>query len=149
MNFRWKSPVAASCLIMSAGIALAQRVEDNSAGFAYNGAWTSTQDVLASGGSYNVSTTAGNTVTFSVTGPNFVLYRRLDPTGGFAQVTVDGKPFGKMIFYFPEVRWQIPAAIDHMGAGAHVIVLTVLPDRNRAGRLYIFQMDLIGAIQNG
>ncbi len=103
----------------------AQRIEENNAAFTYNGKWTPTNDPNASGGSYTVSSAVGSSVTFTVTGTNFVLYRKLDTNGGYATVTVDGNNFGNLTFYAAQTVWQIPAAIDELPAGTHTIVLTV------------------------
>lgn len=111
-----------------------QKTEENSSAFTFNGAWTPTRDASASGGAYTSSNTAGASVTFSVTGNNFVLYRRVDPAGGYADVTVDGKSFGRLTFYFPETRWQVPAVLDQLGDGRHTIVLTVASAQPRGSR---------------
>ena len=112
-------------LTLAGGAALAQRVEENSARLQFQGTWTPANDPNASGGTHTVSNAVGSSVAFDVTGTNFVLYRKVDPNGGYASVTVDGKGFGNLTFYFQEARWQVPAAIDELGAGPHKIVLTV------------------------
>lgn len=128
------APLGRTFMQVSAGTPAAttgQRAEEDSTAFTFNGAWTTARDASASGGGYTASNTAGSSVTFSVTGNNFVLYRRVDPTGGYADVTVDGKSFGRLTFYLQETRWQVPAAIDNLGDGNHTIVLTVSSSQPR------------------
>jgi virginiamycin B lyase len=115
---------------VSVGAAQSSREEEsNTTTFTYNGSWAPASDAKASGGAHRVSSAGGSSVTFNVTGNNFVLYRKVEPNGGFADVTVDGRPFGSLTFYFPETRWQIPAVVDHLGPGSHTIKLTVSTDR--------------------
>ena len=105
---------------------LAARVEETDPSVVFSqGNWTATADTNASGGSYMLSTTAGATVTFQFTGDSLVLYRRLRTDGGLVQVSVDGTPRNTISFLFPETRWQVPAVLDNLGAGAHTVVLTV------------------------
>jgi len=117
-------------LVVFAGFACvpgawAQRIEETNAAFTYNGVWSPITDPNASGGAYTMSSTVGSTVTFQVTGTNFVLYRKMDTNGGYATVTVDGNNFGTLTFYAAQTVHQIPAAIDELAAGTHTIVLTV------------------------
>ena len=132
MKTQMKSWIVASGLALAASSAFGQRLEENGPGLTYNGTWTPTNDGGASGGAYTVSSTVGSTITFNITGGNFVLYRKVDPNGGYASVAVDGKDFGRITFYFQEARWQVPAAVDQMGNGQHTIVLTVIADKPAA-----------------
>ncbi len=136
--------IALTGLTLAAGAVHAARVEETDAAFTYNGTWTATNDPNASGGSFTTSGTVGNTVSFSVTGNNFVLYRKVEPNGGYASVTVDGKDFGRLSFYGVQAVSQVPAAIDKLGDGQHQIVLTVLQDmpRGSAGtNVYVDAME--------
>lgn len=112
-------------LTLAIGVAHGARVEENNPAIAFNGAWASMADPQASGGAYMVSNIAGNTVTFQFTGDSLVLYRYLSTGGGQAGVTVDGNAWGMIFFNSPQQAEQIPAVLDHLGAGPHTIVLTV------------------------
>ena len=123
MSIRFKTLIVLGTL--SCATMFAQRMEETNAAFSYNGTWTPTNDANASGGSYTISSTAGSTITFKTTGKNFVIYRKVDTTGGSASVTVDGNDFGSILFYFQETRWQVPSAFDNLPDGPHTVVLTV------------------------
>jgi uncharacterized protein YkwD len=122
-----RNSLTLTLLTLTAALAVghAARIEENDPSVAYNGAWTSTPDAQASGGSYMMSSTAGATVTFNFTGDSLVLYRYLSTNGGMASVTVDTKPWGNIYFNFTQPAEQVPAVLDHLGAGSHTIVLTV------------------------
>lgn len=120
-----KTLMLLAALGIAASVASAQRVEETDPSLTYKGTWTPTPDPKASGNSYTASGAVGSSVTFTVAGTNFVLYRKLDANGGYADVTVDGNPFGSITFYAPQTVYQIPAAIDELSAGNHTIVLTV------------------------
>jgi hypothetical protein len=106
-------------------LARADRTEETNQAVIFNGNWTTINDPGSSGGSYKVSNSVGDTVTFSFTGDSLALYRYLDPNGGQATVTVDGAPWGGFSFNFSQQRSQIPAVLDHLGAGKHTIIITV------------------------
>jgi uncharacterized protein YkwD len=112
-------------LSFAAGVAHADRFEENNPAVTLKGTWMQPTDARASGGAYAVSNTAGDTVTFQFTGDTITIYRRVDVDGGAATVTVDNNAVGTVTCYFPEQRWQIPAVLDHLGAGQHTVVLTV------------------------
>jgi uncharacterized protein YkwD len=134
-----ETPVLALIVLgLTAGDALAQRYEENNPLVIFNGTWTAQANRSASGGGYEVSSTAGNTVTFTFTGDSIVLYRSLDTNGGQASATVDGNAKATFTFNFPIQRWQVPAVLDHLGAGQHTLVLTVLaPQAGTASNVYI------------
>jgi len=128
-----KMTLSVRALMLGAGLVLAsaafgQKIEETDPSLTFNGAWTPTNDPNASGGTYTISNTVGNTVTFNVTGTNFVLYRKVDSSGGYATITVDGNNFGRITFYAQQPQWQVPAAIDELPDGPHKIVLTVSAD---------------------
>jgi uncharacterized protein YkwD len=127
---------------------LAQRIEESSTTFTFNGAWAPATDPNASGGAYTASSAAGASITFTITGKNFVIYRKVDPTGGSATITVDGQAIGSMVCYFQEARWQVPAAIDGLTDGPHTIVLTVdaaSPAGSSGTNVYFDAMENPGA----
>jgi hypothetical protein len=127
-------------LALAAGVISAQRIEDNDPSLTYQGTWMTVQDPNASAGAYAVSSTVGSSVTFSVVGTNFVLYRKMDTNGGYATVTVDGNPFGNLTFYAQQTVYQVPAAIDELSNATHTIVLTVSqtqPAGSGGNNLYI------------
>ena len=134
-------------LTLAAGAAFAQRIEESSQQFTFQGAWTPGNDAKASGGSHTVSSTR-EVVCLRCRGTNFVLYRKVDPNGGYATVTVDGQNFGSITFFFQETRWQVPAVIDLMDPGLvdgnHKIVLkvsAVKPDGSGGNNVYIDALE--------
>jgi uncharacterized protein YkwD len=130
-------------LSASAGWAQTVRYEESNPAVAFSGTWTPQADRSASGGGYQVSSTAGSTVTLTFTGDSIALYHSLDANGGQAAVTVDGKQLGTFSFNFSVPRWQIPAVLDHLGAGQHTLVLTVqAPQTGTASNVYIDAFDV-------
>ena len=118
-------------ILLSSGL-FAQRLEETDAAFTYNGTWTPTTDASASGGTLTMSAAAGSTITFNTTGRNFAIYRKIDPNGGSATITIDGNNFGSILFFFQETRWQVPAVFDNLPDGPHKVVLTVDAARDGA-----------------
>ncbi len=57
---------------------------------AYTGKWQTLRDAAASGGSIHAASTSGATVTFQFVGNQVRLIGRADPSGGLADVYVDG-----------------------------------------------------------
>lgn len=112
--------------------AYATRFTYNDPAVTLNGAWTPQTDTRAAAGGVSVSNTPGNTVTITFTGDSITLYRRLDVDGGMVSATVDNNPAGTIDFYFPQQTWQIPAVLDHLGAGQHQLVLSISPQANTA-----------------
>lgn len=112
-------------LTFAATLVRADRIEEDNQAVMFNGNWMTVTDTQSSGGTYKVSSSVGDTVTFSFSGDSVVLYRLLAPAGGRANVTVDKAPWGTLSFNFSQQRSQVPAILDHLGAGQHTIVLTV------------------------
>ncbi len=117
MTTVFKFTFALAAVALAAGSAFAQRIGNNDNSLTYLGTWTQTPDTNASSGTLSVSGTVGSSVSFTVTGTNFVLYRKLDPNGGFATITVDGANFGYVTFYSAQSVSQIPAVIDELAPG--------------------------------
>lgn len=117
--------------------AAAGRYEEDSPALARRGAWRRVSDPAASGGAFLAADAAGDRVTLAFAGDRVALYRRIGPDGGRASVTVDGRGHGTFEFYFPEERHQVPAVVDGLGDGAHVVTITVAGQADAAstGRL--------------
>lgn len=54
-----------------------------------------------------------------------MIYRRVTPGGGAADVNVDGTWDGKLSFASAETHWGVPATLEGFGDGLHTITLTV------------------------
>ena len=112
-------------VLLTAAVAFGQKVEETDKTVTLTGAWMQVNDPAASAGAYALSGNAGDTVTFNFTGAGVTLYRTLDPSGGMATVSIDGKAWGSIAFFFGTRAYQVPAVIDQLPAGAHQMVLTV------------------------
>ncbi len=108
-----------------AGTAHADKFGANNPAVVLSGAWTQQTDSRATSGGYAVSNTAGNTATIQFAGDSITLWRRLDTDGGSATISVDSKMVATFNFYFQEQRWQVPAVLERLGPGQHMLVLTV------------------------
>ncbi len=94
-----------------------------------SGDWQVVSDPAASGGSYLVSNEPGSSLRFRFQGTNLAIYRSILPDGGRASLTVDGQPYGEIVFaigQIPEARHQVPAVVDRLSESGHSAVLTVL-----------------------
>lgn len=116
---------SAAMATISAQTPQTTRVEETDPSVTYTGTWTPQTDPLASGGSYTTSSTAGSTVTFNFTGDTLTIYRLIDPTGGQADVTIDGTPRGQLRFDAQARVYLVPSEFDNLGTGPHTIVLSV------------------------
>jgi virginiamycin B lyase len=123
-------PMSGSLSQISAG--LCDRIAYNNSAISTQGAWFKQTSSNASAGAYLQDSTAGDALSLTFTGDSIALYRLLDPNGGQVTATVDGNPAGYIDFYFSQQRWQIPAVLDHLGAGQHTLVLTVSSQANSA-----------------
>lgn len=105
-------------------------VEDNTTLVQYNG-WHGVQDANASGGSYRVSSAAGDSVIFRTTGATFqwVTYRGLDQ--GIAQVNIDGKSAKTVDLYSATPQYQFVRTFKKLSSGGHVIVIRVTNKKNQ------------------
>jgi hypothetical protein len=109
------------------------------------GTWSPQTNASAAAGGYLLDSNTGDTVTFKFSGDSVALYRLVDPNGGQASVTVDGQNMGTFDFYFPTQMWQVPAVLDHLGAGQHTLVLTVTGQNNPASAGHNIYIDTFGA----
>ena len=123
----------------------ASRVPYNNGAVTTQGSWSTITSTSAAAGGYLQDSSAGDTITFKFTGDSVALYRLVDPKGGTASVTVDGSNFGSFDFYFPQQRWQIPAVLDHLGAGPHTLVLTIGAQSNPASAGHNIYIDTFAA----
>lgn len=69
------------------------------------------------------TTHPGNTARITFNGPSVALYRHVGPDGGVALVTLDGHPYGSLVYYSRDARPSVPAVLDHLGSGRHTLVL--------------------------
>lgn len=114
----------AAFLFASEGVQ-AQRFEENNPLVVLNGSWQMTANTAASGGGFVSGNAPGSTISFSFTGDSITVYRMMNVDAGDMLITIDGVQKGFVQGYFPAQRWQVPAVIEHLGAGAHTIVLTL------------------------
>jgi hypothetical protein len=110
-----------------------------------SGSWSTQTNPNAAAGSYLQDSTAGDSITFKFAGDSVALYRLVDPNGGQATLTVDGNNAGYFDFYFPQQTWQVPAVLDHLGAGQHTLVLTVSGKNNQASAGHNIYIDTFSA----
>ena len=124
-----RSPLLLLPILAASLAAQPTRVEESNQAVVRGGAWTSVNDAAASGGTYLESNTPNSTLTFNFTGDSIAILRRLNNDGGMVTVTIDGNPRGELTFDHPQVASVVPAVFDNLGAGAHILVLTVSADR--------------------
>ena len=106
--------------------ALQVRLLAESAG-AYTGTWTATSNAAYSGGASRISSTAGDSVTFAVTGRAAALVASGGPTNGSFTVYLDGATTGTTVSTYAaaasyqQIVWQV----SWVTAGAHSIKVVV------------------------
>jgi uncharacterized protein YkwD len=120
-------------------VGLSDRFFYSSTAVTPQGSWSTVTNANAAAGGYLESSNTGDSLSFTFTGDSFALYRLMDSNGGQATVTVDGKAMGAIDFFFPQQQtgtntqmWQIPAVLDHLGAGQHKLTLTVSGNHDTA-----------------
>ena len=115
----WAPLAATSAPLAQISTGINGRIEDDNAALIYKGAWTKTTDPAASGGAYMVSSTAGDTMTYTFTGDTLTVYRYLDANGGQASVTIDGKPWGTILFFHADAKTRFPPQSTISARSAH------------------------------
>ena len=120
-------------------VGLSDRFLYSSTAVTPQGSWSATTNANAAAGGYLESSNMGDSLSFTFTGDSIALYRLMDSNGGQATVSVDGNAMGVIDFFFPQQqtgtntqRWQIPAVLDHLGAGQHKLTLTVSGNHDTA-----------------
>jgi hypothetical protein len=68
---------------------------------------------------------ARSTVQLAFRGSSLALYRILGPAGGQASISIDGKAYGTLAFYYPGLRYHVPAIFDGLRGGSHTLLLQI------------------------
>lgn len=106
--------------------------------------WQTVSLSQASGGAYLSSAMLSAQIQLIFEGDSLVLGRRLGPNGGYATVYLDGTRRGWLDYYHPFEKWQIPAVLDGLGAGKHVLEL-VVAGKQTAASGYEINLDTMTA----
>jgi hypothetical protein len=117
-----------------------QTVEDNR--LQYEGAWTVEESPDASGGNLHVAEAAGASASFEFEGNQVRLIGRADPTGGCADVYLDGaKQLCGIDFWCPIVRdQQVLCYKNGLAQGKHTLKIVALGTKNpyaKGARVYV------------
>jgi FG-GAP-like repeat/FG-GAP repeat len=97
----------------------------------YDG-WRGIKDGRASGGSYRLSSTPDDDLTFKFSGAAIKWITRKGPDMGEVRVTIDGTKLYTVDLYSPTVAWKWPQVFRGLGNGSHTFELVVLADKNPA-----------------
>lgn len=95
----------------------------------YNG-WRGVSDTNANGGTYRVSNTHNDSVTFKFSGKSVKWISRKGPDEGRAQVKIDGVDMGTVDLYSATVQNQYLKTFKKLAAGNHKLVIKVLGTKN-------------------
>lgn len=106
--------------------------------------WQTVAHSQASGGAYLSSAILSARIQLVFEGDSLVLGRRLGPNGGYATVYLDGIRRGRLDYYHPSEKWQIPAVLDGLGAGKHILEL-VIAGKQTAASGYEINLDTMTA----
>jgi uncharacterized protein YkwD len=103
------------------------RVEQSGSGVSYTGSgWVTKSNTSASGGSYRVATSSGNTVRFAFTGTGFRWVGLTTVNGGIASVKIDGVSLPNISAYSSSTVWR-KTLLERTGLvnTSHVLEVTV------------------------
>ncbi len=100
-------------------------IQDNNPRVQYDG-WTGVFDSAANGGSYRVSSTANDTVTFGFTGTAVKWIYATGPDKGMARVLIDGKDKGTVDLCSATPQSRANRKYGNLALGAHTLILKVL-----------------------
>lgn len=103
--------------------------DDNSLNQQRNG-WRGVKDLDASGGSYRVSSRAGDTVRFKVRGNSFKWITYRGPDQGMVKVEIDGVVVETIDLYNPTPEYQSVRSFGKLGKGLHDVTIRVLKQKN-------------------
>ncbi|MCI0577453.1 MAG: PKD domain-containing protein [Chloroflexi bacterium] len=131
-------PDAPPSLSPSLAVAGLTRAEQNNPGFSYVGTWTTVGSSRASGGTVSRAGNPGDTATYTFTGAWVNLGFIASPTGGQAEVFIDGASQGVIDLYRREetsLSFQYSAFVT----GTHTLSVTVLGVANpNASNDYVY-----------
>lgn len=99
----------------------------------WQGGWQSVADGQAVQGSYFLSTTAGDSLSFSFWSTNLLLVTVADPNSGAIRVTVDGATPKELALYHPTKRYvvEVPVA-NGLVDGRHRVEIQVVAKEERS-----------------
>ncbi|MBC7263335.1 MAG: right-handed parallel beta-helix repeat-containing protein [Chloroflexi bacterium] len=92
-----------------------------------SGTWVTVANASASGGNFLRSSTAGSELSWSFTGSAVSLVYATSPTGGIADVIVDGSFATQIDMSSAATKWQVERVIrNNLTFGPHTIVVRVI-----------------------
>lgn len=92
--------------------------------------WRGVLDGHASGGSYRLSHTTGESVKFTFSGNSIRWITRKAPNAGKARVTIDGVTKCTCDLYASTNRWGREFLFNGLGGGAHTLIIKVTGKKN-------------------
>ncbi len=105
-------------------------MQDDNWAIQYNG-WRGVIDTNASGGTYRVSKTAGDKVTYKFTGPSLQWVTAKGSNMGKAQILIDGLSKGTFDLYSPTDQWLVVPKTWTVSANkVHTLIVKVLGTKN-------------------
>jgi len=107
-----------------------RRYEETAQELAWSGPWADEPQPAASGGSARTSGEPGAVVSFAFAGPSVTWYTALKPSGGVAQLALDGTPLDEVDLYNPASVARAPFTYTDLGDGPHLLTITVSGARN-------------------
>jgi hypothetical protein len=112
--------------------------------FTYVGAWQHIKNMRdgRSNGTSSRTYHAGDSAEFTFDGERFKLYGVKGPTGGYAELNIDGAPRALLLFYAP--KKQVGAEMyssEALPRGKHVVRLSVVDLLHGAGKRRYVNID--------
>jgi hypothetical protein len=111
---------------VEAGVTL---IENGSYFIQYDG-WGGIKNASANGGTYRISKTTNDTVTYKFTNTSIKWITAKGPNMGKALVTIDGALAGTIDLYSPSVLWNQQIPFSGLTNAAHSIVIKVTGTKN-------------------
>ena len=128
---------------VEAGVTL---IEDKSYFIQYDG-WSGVKNASANGGTYRISKTANDTITYKFTNTSIKWITAKGPNMGQALVTIDGTSAGTIDLYSPSVLWKQQIPFSGLTNAAHTIVIKVTGTKNASATDFNVAVDgfLVGS----
>jgi gas vesicle protein len=131
-------------------IVTSTRYEQTESSLVYTGAWSTTPDGSASGGSFLFANSSGASVSVTFEGTYLAWIAKKAPVYGKAEVTLDGKILGTIDLYSESIGWQQKVwGTGTLKSGLHTVTIAWTGTKNTAAtdtNISVDSFDVVGTL---
>jgi hypothetical protein len=143
-GYNWQTRIGSFKFPGCSGGQSPNAVEEFDPNVQYDG-WRGVVDANASGGSYRVSDTRGNTASFVFTGTSVKWVYRTGPDEGNAQVAIDGVNKGSVNLYAAIPQEQVIRQFAGLANAAHTLTIKVLGTTSGSDTKVVVDAFVVGS----